>query len=143
MHHVSASGGGGTGTAAAPALPLITLERSACRGQCAEYRLAFYEDGLVVYDGLANVSKAGRWQAHVSPETVGRLVAEFRRIRYDTLASKYPAGIGESPVATLGLRAGSKLKTVTHQQSSPFPPPGLSVLEDRIDASVQSVNWVR
>jgi hypothetical protein len=121
----------------------MTLERSACHGQCAEYRLAFYEDGQVVYDGLANVSKAGRWYAHVPRETVERLVGEFRRIGYDSLSAKYPPGINQSPVATTSLRAGDKLKSVTHEEGSPFPPPALSVLEDRLDASVQSVDWAR
>jgi len=125
------------------AQPVITLERSSCHGQCAEYKLAFFPDGQVVYDGMANASKAGRWYAHLPRETVDRLVAEFRRIGYDSLSTKYPPGISQSPVATTTLREGEKLKTVTHEEGSPFPPPALSVLEDRLDASVQSVDWVR
>ena len=134
---------GRTGPADDAVQPVITLERSACRGQCAEYRLAFFEDGQVVYDGVANVSKAGRWHGRLPRETVDQLVTEFRRLGFDTLAAKYPPGIAESPVATTSLRVGSKLKTVTHQESSPFPPAALSALEDRLDASVQSVSWVR
>jgi len=126
-----------------PAQPVITLERTECHGQCPEYKLAFYDDGQVVYDGLANVSKAGRWYAHLPRETVLRLVTEFRRIGYDSLAPKYPPGIAPSPLATISLRAGDKVKVVSHEQNSPFPPAGLSILEDRIDASVQSVDWAR
>jgi (2Fe-2S) ferredoxin len=122
---------------------VITLERTACRGQCAEYKLAFYEDGQVVYDGRANSSKAGRWYAHVTPETVGRLASEFKRIGYDSLAPKYPPGLTDSPIASTSLRAGTRIKTVTHEEGSPFPPPALSVLEDRLDAAVQSVDWAR
>jgi len=126
-----------------PAQPLITLERSACHGQCAEYRLSFFEDGQVVYDGLANVSKAGRWYAHVPRETIEQLLVEFRRVGYDSLSPKYPPGLDQSPIATTSLRTAGKTKVVTHQVSSPFPPPALSVLEDRVDASVQSVVWGR
>jgi len=126
-----------------PVPPVITLERSACRGQCAEYKLAFYEDGQVVYDGVANVSKAGRWYARVPHSTVDDLVADFRRIGYDTLSAKYPPGLTDSPIATTSLREAGRVRVVSHQQNSPFPPPALSVLEDRLDAAVQSVDWVK
>jgi hypothetical protein len=132
-----------TAVADAPALPVITLERTACHGQCAEYKLSFYEDGQVIYDGMANVSKAGRWYARVPRSTVEDLTGDFRRIGYDTLAAKYPPGIADSPVATVSLRESGRMRTVTHQQNSPFPPPALSVLEDRLDAAVQSVDWVK
>jgi (2Fe-2S) ferredoxin len=139
-HHAS----NGRTAAADPApQPVITLERSECHGQCAEYRLAFYEDGQVVYDGVANVSKAGRWYARVPRESVESLVADFRRIGYDSLTAKYPPGLTASPVATVSLREGSKIKVVTHEQDSPFPPAALGALEDRIDAAVQSVDWVK
>jgi Domain of unknown function (DUF6438) len=139
-HHAS----NGRTAAADPApQPVITLERSACHGQCAEYKLAFYEDGQVVYDGVANVSKAGRWFARLPRETVEDLVAGFRRIGYDSLSAKYPPGLAESPIATTSLREGTKIKMVTHEEGSPFPPAALSVLEDRIDAAVQSVDWVK
>lgn len=142
-HHASTGSNGRTATGDPPAQPVITLERSACHGQCAEYKLAFYEDGQVVYDGVANVSKAGRWYAHLPRSTVDGLVAEFRRIGYDSLSPKYPPGLSASPIATTSLRLGERLKTVTHEEGSPFPPVSLSVLEDRIDASVQSVDWVK
>jgi len=140
-HHVHSNGKTAPGDSAAQ--PVITLERSSCHGQCPEYKLAFFPDGQVAYDGMANASKAGRWYAHLPRETVDRLVAEFRRIGYDSLSTKYPPGINQSPVATTSFRDGDKFKTVTHEEGSPFPPPALSVLEDRLDASVQSVDWVR
>jgi (2Fe-2S) ferredoxin len=139
-HHASL---GRTAAADPTPQPVITLERSECHGQCAEYRLAFYEDGQVVYDGIANVSKAGRWYARVPRESVEDLVSAFHRIGFDSLTTKYPGGLTPSPVATTSLRQGSKLKVVTHEQGSPFPPVALGVLEDRIDAAVQSVDWVK
>lgn len=139
-HHAS---NGRTAAADPVPQPVITLERSQCRGQCAEYRLAFYDDGQVVYDGVANVSKAGRWYARVPRSTVESLVGDFRRLGYDSLSAKYPGGLTPSPVATTSLREGAKIKVVSHEQESPFPPPALGALEDRIDAAVQSVDWVK
>jgi hypothetical protein len=123
--------------------PVITLERSACHNQCAEYRLSFYEDGMVVYVGGANASKGGRWHAMLPQRTVNQLVAEFQRIGFTKLDDKYPGGLNPSALAITSLRSGDKIKTVTHEVDSPFPPASLAVLEDRLDAAVQSVDWVK
>jgi len=130
--------------APAPATPpVITLERTGCHGQCAEYKLSFYDDGEVVYEGKANVSKAGRWHATVTKDILSDLLTEFQRTSYGALSDKYPAGLTETSIATTSLRTGDKVKTVTHEVGSPFPPASLIALEDRIDASVQSVDWTR
>jgi hypothetical protein len=131
-----------TPVSAAP-LPIITTERTGCHGQCAEYKLSFYESGEVVYEGKAGSSKAGRWRATLSPRTINQLVAEFQRIGFSKLDDTYPGGLNPSAVAITTFRSGDKVKTVTHEVDSPFPPTTLSVLEDRLDVAVQSVDWVR
>jgi len=104
---------------------VITLERTGCHGQCAEYKLSFYDDGEVVYEGKANVSKAGRWHATVTKDILSDLLTEFQRTSYGALSDKYPAGLTETSIATTSLRTGDKVKTVTHEVGSPFPPASL------------------
>jgi hypothetical protein len=142
-HHASTGSNGRTAAGDPPAQPVITLERTACHGQCAEYKLSFYDDGQVLYDGKANVSKAGRWHATVSKQIVTQLLGEFQRMNFQSLQDKYPAGLTETSTAVTSLRTGDKVKIVTHDVGSPFPPAALIALEDRIDAAVQSVNWIR
>ena len=123
--------------------PVFTLERTQCQGQCAEYKLSFYGDGLVTYDGKANASKAGRWHATIPRETVTRIVSDFQRINFFSLENSYAGGLSKNPVAITTLRQSDRMKTVTHDEGSPFSPEALTTLEDRIDAAVQSVDWVR
>jgi Domain of unknown function (DUF6438) len=123
--------------------PVFTLERTQCKGQCAEYKLSFFGDGTVTYDGKANVSKAGHWHATIPRETVTRMVADFQRIDFLSLENSYAGGLSKNPVAITSLRQNDHLKTVTHDTGSPFSPEALTTLEDRIDAAVQSVDWVR
>ena len=130
--------------AKAPAeAPLFTLERTQCKGQCAEYKLSFYADGLVTYEGKANVSKAGRWHAMIPRETVDRIVGSFQRIDFFALENSYAGGLDKNPVAITSLRQNDRVKTVSHDEGSPFSPGSLTTLEDQIDAAVQSVDWVR
>ena len=128
---------------AATEAPVFTLERTQCKGQCAEYKLSFFGDGLVTYDGKANVSKAGRWHATIPRETVTRIVSDFQRIDFFALENSYAGGLTKNPVAITTLRQNDRMKTVTHDEGSPFSPEALTTLEDRIDAAVQSVDWVR
>ena len=125
------------------AAPVLTLERTQCKGQCAEYKLSFYGDGRVDYEGKANVSKAGHWHATISRETLNQIVTDFQRINYFTLENSYAGGLSQNPVAITSWRQNERVKTVTHDVGSPFSPGALTTLEDQIDAAVQSVDWVR
>ena len=133
----------GSPAASTASSPVITLERTQCKGQCAEYKLSFYNDGTVTYDGRANASKSGLWRASVPKQTIAELIAEFQRDNFFALQDKFSGGLSENPVAITSFRQNDRVKTVSHDEGSPFSPPSLTALEDRVDASVQSVNWVR
>ena len=79
----------------------------------------------------------------MSKQIVTQLLGEFQRMNFQSLQDKYPAGLTETSTAVTSLRTGGKIKVVTHDVGSPFPPAALIALEDRIDAAVQSVNWIR
>jgi hypothetical protein len=123
--------------------PLITMERTQCKGMCAEYKLSIYADGTVIYEGKANVSKAGFWRATVPKERVDELAAQFDRIGFTALQPSYGGGLSQNPVAILSYRHSDSTKTVSHDEGSPFSPKALTALEDEVDNAVQSVNWVR
>lgn len=123
--------------------PVFTLERTQCRSMCPEYKLSFYSDGRVIYDGKANVSKSGIWRATISREEVNDIITHFQKLNYFALENSYAGGLTQNPVAITSWRQNDRVKTVTHDQGSPFSPEALSTLEDRIDAAVQSADWVR
>jgi hypothetical protein len=125
------------------ATPVITMERTQCKGECPEYKLSFFEDGSVVYEGKANASKSGVWRATVRKETIDDLVLQFQRIGFFTLQPSYGGGLSQNPVAITSFKWNDRTKTVSHDEGSPFSPEALTALEDRVDAAVQSVNWVR
>jgi uncharacterized protein DUF6438 len=111
---------------------------------CAEYKLSIYSDGQVIYDGKANVSKAGRWRAMISRQEVNDILGTFQRLNYFSLENSYAgAGLGPNPIAITSWRQNDRVKTITHDEGSPFSPEALTTLEERIDAAVQSADWVR
>jgi len=123
--------------------PVFTLERTQCRGVCAEYKLSFFSDGRVIYDGKANVSKFGIWRATISRNDITEIVTYFQRLNFFSLENSYAGGLSQNPVAITSWRQSDRVKTITHDEGSPFSPEALTTLEDRIDAAVQSADWVR
>ncbi|MFL5511782.1 MAG: DUF6438 domain-containing protein, partial [Gemmatimonadales bacterium] len=71
--------------------PVITLERTACFGGCPVYRLAVTSDGVVTYEGEAQVRQLGKAFSRVSPEKVQALLSELERAGYFAFASRYAA----------------------------------------------------
>ncbi len=140
---VSAQGRTKTAVKAPAEPPIFTLERTQCKGQCAEYKLSFFSDGIVVYDGKANSSKAGQWHATVDRRTLDDIQAGFKKIDFFALNGAYGGGLSQNPVAITSWRLNDKVKTVSHDVGSPFSPADLTTLEDRMDAAVQSVAWER
>ena len=57
-------------------------------------------------------------------------------------SDKYPAGLTETSTPTTSLRTGDKVKTVTHEVDPRSRLRALA-LEDRLDATVQSVDWIK
>src|SRR5688500_12682002 len=64
---------------------LARLSREACLGPCAVYTITVYEDGVVEYDGRANVEEEGRRTARLDAAGLARLRAAFQKARFSSL----------------------------------------------------------
>jgi hypothetical protein len=58
---------------------LITLERTACLGNCPDYVVTIHGDGSVLYEGRYSVRAEGVRKATISPQAVRTLVQRLRR----------------------------------------------------------------
>ncbi|WP_199332923.1 DUF6174 domain-containing protein [Nostoc sp. FACHB-190] len=121
---------------------LITLQRTACYGTCPIYKITIFPDGRVVYEGERFVKVVGKRTARISPQAVRRLVAEFNKVNYFSLANSYQGGRTDAPSAITSLTIGKRQKTVNHYLGSPNAPQALTALENKIDAVVNSQRWV-
>jgi hypothetical protein len=67
--------------AAAPAPPVITLERMACFGSCPVYAVALWADGRVQWDGRAHVQTLGVQETRVAADDVAALLQRLQAPR--------------------------------------------------------------
>lgn len=121
---------------------MLTLERTPCFGFCPIYKLTVYGNGKVVYEGHRFVKVTGTRTTTISPKAVKQLVSEFQRIQYFKLQDSYAGGHTDAPSAITSLVLGKQQKTVSHDLSSPHAPAKLTELENKIDAVVNSKQWI-
>jgi len=128
--------------------PVITLERTACFGGCPVYRLAVTSDGVVSYQGEAQVRQLGKASSRISPEKVHALLSEFDRAGYFSFANRYAAAepvcgryAADSPSAISSVTLGGRAKRVEHDYGCGAAPGALVVLERRIDEVLGSAQW--
>lgn len=132
---------------------LITLERTACYGICAVYKIAVKADGSVTFEGINNTQTKGKVEGKISENKVKELIEEFENADYSNLKDKYdyetcPIAATDSPTVITSLRTNGKTKTVSHylgclekDQRTPFPPK-LTEMENNIDRIIETKSWI-
>jgi hypothetical protein len=136
----------------AAAVPVITLERTACFGTCPIYKLTIFNDGKVVYEGKEFVKRKGTMQGRITKAAVQQLVREFNRINYVSLDDEYisegpncPEWWTDSPSAVTSLNWKGRKKTVRHYHGCRGSNvlDQLTALENKIDKVANTRRWIK
>ncbi|MBX3086448.1 MAG: hypothetical protein KF716_32735 [Anaerolineae bacterium] len=114
--------------------PLLTLQRDACFGMCPVYAIAAYEDGKVVYVGIANVSKIGVQVFEVDAAAIAH-VAQIADLSgyFDWSDSYQKQVITDQATVTTSVRGKDQFKHIVRYKGDPNAPIGLVQIEDSID----------
>ena len=121
----------------------ITLQRSGCFGTCPAYSIHVIGDGTVHYIGRAYVQLCGNWTAEISPDSVRRLVDEFRKIDYFWLFSWYMKGSNDLPKYGTAIEFdGKKMFVLDDVGEDVGMPLAVLSLEDSIDRIAGPEQWL-
>jgi hypothetical protein len=133
------------------ALPVITLERTQCYGDCPVYKLAIFADGKVLYEGKEFVKRKGKAEGRITRAALEDLVGEFNRIDYLNLDDKYifegkncPEWWTDSSSTITSLNWKGKQKTIDHYHGCRGTNVlnQLTALEHKIDQVVNTRRWI-
>jgi hypothetical protein len=126
----------------------VTLERTPCFGGCPVYQLSVSADGVVTYQGRANVRHLGAATKRIQPQRVSALLSELERGGYFSFAPRYtPAEPScgryatDSPTAITSVRIENRVHRIEHDYGCGAAPGALVVLERRIDEVLGSTEW--
>lgn len=120
--------------------PLITLQRSACFGDCPVYNVALYEDSTVVYTGIANTDLFGVHMLEADPAAIAS-IAQIAQITgyFDWQESYDESVVTDQSTVTTSIRWEDQSKRIVRYEGDPNAPIGLTWVEDDIDRLVSSL----
>jgi putative hemolysin len=128
---------------ATESLPVITLERTPCFGTCPVYALTVYGDGTAVFVGQDFVEQTGEHRAIIGVEGVNYLVDQFLDAGYLAWEDAYTnREMTDMPSAITSLTVDGRTKRIDHYHGDSSAPPALSDLEDLVDATVDTQQWI-
>ncbi len=131
----------------------ISFEQTECKGKCWVYNVKIDADGLVKYEGIANVEKLGKFEDNLSEEQIKELIAEFKKADYFDLEDNYvkdncPIIITDSPTKITSIKINGKYKKITHysgcleeERNHVIFPQKLYSLERKINIIVDTFRW--
>ena len=92
---------------------VASIERTVCFGACPTYKAMIYSDGVVIYVGIANVKKIGKFKGKTSQDAVNSLLNEAKNIGFLELKDKYDSEfVSDMPSTITYLKIDKKGKKV-------------------------------
>lgn len=79
------------------ATKVFSVSTSPCYGDCKQYSLTLYNNGLVLFNGKKNVARKGYYSAILSDYPQSKLMAHFRDATAEGLQTIYPIGEAVAP----------------------------------------------
>jgi hypothetical protein len=117
--------------------PLATLERTACFGPCPVYSVALFEDGTMVYTGIANVDNIGVYTFEADPLAVESIAQRADIFGYFDWQDAYDTQVmTDQETVITSVRWEDQSKRIVRYGGDPNAPVGLMWIESYIDQLV-------
>ena len=120
---------------------VISLQRTACFGQCPVYKVEIFKDGIVKYKGTAYIKKRGQHEATASMAFIKNIQQKATAIDYMALSDKYPKGdnmITDIPSTISYVRIDNEGKMVINNYDAPKE---LIEFERWLEKEIDSLEW--
>lgn len=130
----------------APEAYSITLERTACRGNCPVYSMTIHGDGTIEYEGFLNVPVKGKRIGSISKDSINSLLNAIEKVNVNELQAKYvKQGVTDMPSVLFkvihtkdGVIRG---KSIVDYQGDDTAPEALRMLYNQMDGWYYNIQW--
>ena len=120
---------------------VISLQRTACFGQCPVYKVEIFKDGTVKYKGTAYIKKRGQHEAIASMAFIKSIQQKAVVINFMSLSDKYPKGdnmISDIPSTISYIRIENEGKLVINNYDAPKE---LIAFEQWLEKEIDGLEW--
>jgi hypothetical protein len=117
--------------------PIITLQRDACFGFCPVYSVALFEDGTVVFTGIANVDTLGVEVFETDALAITSIAQRAQSLGYFGWQERYDQQVmTDQATVTTSISWEDQYNRIVRYDGDPNAPVGLVWVEDIIDQTV-------
>ena len=120
---------------------IISLQRTACFGQCPVYKVEIFKDGTVKYKGIAHIKKRGQHEAIATTAFIKNIQQKAAVINYMALSNKYPKSdnmITDIPSTISYVRIDNEGKMITNNFDAPKE---LIEFEKWLEKEIDGLEW--
>ena len=84
--------------------PLITLQRTACFGECPIYKFEIYSSGDCIYYGEKFVDKIGEYKFYLKKDDIDKIISKAKEINFKNMDDKYTSYITDLPTTYIKIK---------------------------------------
>jgi Domain of unknown function (DUF6438) len=71
---------------------LVSLQRTSCFGKCPAFKIELFNDGKVLYNGIAFSKRKNKYEAFAEKSLISEIQQKALAIKYFEYSDKYPKG---------------------------------------------------
>lgn len=122
----------------------VQLRRTRCYGTCPDYQITIAGNGTVRFSGYGLVLIPGDHVAHIAPDAVRGLIADFEKADFFSARDQYAASVTDNPAQILTLSVAGHTKTVKDYVGTEAGLPlAIRNLEAEVDEVAGTERWVK
>ena len=124
----------------------ITLQRTACRGNCPVYSLSAQSDGTIVYEGFLNVQQKGKRIGKISADSVSAVLKDLHAMQFETMPAEFThQNITDMPTVIFTVmqtnRGEIRGRKILDYQGDKSTPSALREIYKRMDGWMSLIQW--
>jgi hypothetical protein len=100
---------------------LIEFQQYGCRGYCPAYKLTFFNNGTLSYEGQRNVALIGMAEKNITPAELKQLKAEVAAVNLWQYPERIESQVADAPSASMMVTKDQKTHTVVGSIDRPKP----------------------
>ena len=105
---------------------IILLQKTACFGNCPEYKITIFNNGDVKYNGIRNVDVIGKRSLSINKKEIRKIISYAKKINFFIMQDEYTEKITDLPTTYIQINN----KKVTDYMGAPIQ---LKNIEDMIE----------
>ena len=98
---------------------VFSMTKTKCYGKCPAYTIEIYSNGRVIYNGLANVEKIGKFEKNINQTELSNLQKTFLDSKFFDFEDEYVSNATDLPTTYILFRNNGKEKKIKDYHKAP------------------------